>query len=101
MITRIEGASSKLRSVSRVGPDGHPSQKQKKVSFKNLCSVHEVTMTKTTLHGAEDGEGLVLLHDRLVGAAAEVKATTTSSRNRNNFTCWRRSGRWHQKQRRS
>ena len=30
----------------------------------------------------EDGEGLVRLHDRLVKAAAEIKATTTSSRNR-------------------
>ena len=38
-----------------------------------------------TLRVAEEGEGLVLLHDRLVGAAAEVKATTTSSRNRNMF----------------
>ena len=33
----------------------------------------------------EDGEGLVLLHDRLVKAAAEIKATTTSSRNQKKF----------------
>ena len=32
---------------------------------------------------AEHGEGLVLLHDRLVKAAVEIKATTTSLRNRN------------------
>ena len=34
---------------------------------------------------AEDGEGLVLPHDKLVAAIAEIKATTTSSRNRNKF----------------
>ena len=28
-------------------------------------------------------DGLALPHDRLVGAVAEIKATTTSSRNRN------------------
>ena len=33
----------------------------------------------------DDGEGLVSLHERLVVAAAEVKATTTASRNRNKF----------------
>ena len=47
MITRVEGASSKQRSASKVAPGGHSVS--------------------------------------LVGADAEVKATTTSSRNRNNF----------------
>ena len=31
----------------------------------------------------EEEEGLVLLHDRLVGVAAEIEVSTTSSRNRN------------------
>ena len=42
----------------------------------------------------EDGEGLVLLYDRLMKAAAEIKATTTSSRNRKNFAYLMRSDRW-------
>ena len=36
----------------------------------------------------EDGEGLIRLHDRLVKAAAEIEATTTSSRNRK-LCAWR------------
>ena len=96
----VEHESSKLRGVSKVGPGGHPSQKQKRPSSKNSCSVHEVTMAKPLSRDAEDGEGSVFLHDRPVGAAAEVEATTTSSRNRNNFGVPEGvSGRWHPTQR--
>ena len=37
----------------------------------------------------DEGDGLAFLHDGLVAAAAEIKATTTSSRNRNKFLCAR------------
>ena len=63
--------------MSKVGPGGHPFQKQKKPSDQN----------EAVLRDAGDGGGLVLLHERLVGAAAEIEATTTSSRNRNNILC--------------
>ena len=33
----------------------------------------------------DEGDGLILLHDRLLTAAAEIEAITTSSRNRNKF----------------
>ena len=73
--------NSKLRGVKRVGPDGRPSQKQRRLSSKNLCSVLEVTTTKHP----QAGDGLAFLHDRLVEAVVEVEATTTSSRNMNKF----------------
>ena len=46
VITKIEGRELKTKSVSRVGRDGRPSQKQRRPSSKNLCSVLDVTMTK-------------------------------------------------------
>ena len=38
--------NSELTGVSRVGPDGCPSQKERRRSSKNLCSVPEVTTAK-------------------------------------------------------
>ena len=38
---------------------------------------------EAALRDAVDGMGLALLHDWVVGAAAEVRATTTSSTNMN------------------
>ena len=53
-----------------------------KVKFQKLVLCPRSDHGKAALRHAEEGEGLVLPHDRLVGAAAEVIATTTSSRNR-------------------
>ena len=36
-------------------------------------------------HKTEEGDGLALIHDRLASAVTEIRATTTSSRNRNKF----------------
>ena len=83
VITRIEGRDL-TRSVLRAAPDGRPSLEQTRLRSKNLRSTHEVT-PPMPLHVMRRREGLVLLHDRLVSAAAEVKDTTTSSRNRNKF----------------
>ena len=70
-----------------IGPDGCPSQKLKKQSSKNRCSGPQGDLGETALRDAEEGEGLVLPHERLVGAAAEVKATTTSSRKQEHSLC--------------
>ena len=75
---------SEPRSASRVGQGGRPYPKERWPSSRNLCSTLEVLVMKPLLCKAEDGEGLVLLHDRLVKAAVEIEATTTSSRYRKN-----------------
>ena len=76
--------NSKLRGAQRVGPDGRPSQKQRRQSSKNLCSVLDYHDEASTGRAGEE-DGLALLHDRLVAVVAEIKATTTSSRIRNKF----------------
>ena len=70
--------------MSRVGPDGRPSQKQK-AKFQELVLCPRSDHGKATPGETEEEDGLVRLHDRLVGAATETEATTTSSRNRNKF----------------
>ena len=50
--------------------------------FQKLMLCPQCALDEAALCEAEDGEGLVLLHDCLVKAAVEIKASTTSSRNR-------------------
>ena len=62
--------------------------------FQELVLHPQDTRDEVGLREAEDGEGLVHLHGRLVAAAAEIKATTSSSRNWKSFVCLKRSDRW-------
>ena len=55
--------------------------------FQELVLYPRGARDEGALCEAEDGEGLVRLHDRLVKAAVEIKATTTSSRNRTKILC--------------
>ena len=71
MITRVEGPE--IRTKKRVKGWAGWTPRRGARAEAALCE-------------AEDGEGLVLLNDRLVKAAVEIKATTTSSRNRK-FLC--------------
>ena len=67
--------------MSRVGTDGRPSQ----AKFQELVLRPRSDHDGVDQREAEDSEGLVLLHNRLVGAVAEFKATMTSSRKRKIF----------------
>ena len=68
------------------------------VKFQELALCTQSECDEAAPCETEDGEGLVLLHDRLVKAAAEIEATTTSSRNQKQFMCLKRSDRWRQMQ---
>ena len=52
------------------------------VKFQELVLCSRSDHDEAAPWETEDGEGLILQHDRLVKAAAEIKATTTSSRNK-------------------
>ena len=85
----MEGLGSRVRRRQLdciVSPkDGHPFQKQKNAKFQELVLCPRNDRGEAALRDADDGEGLALLHERPVSAAAEVKATATSTGNRNKF----------------
>ena len=85
MITRIEGCELKTQKHVKGWTGWTPVSEAEKAKFQELVLCPRSDYSETALRGAEDDEGFVLLHDWLVGAAAEVKATTTSTRNRNTF----------------
>ena len=81
----IEGRELKTKKCVKGWAGWTPASEAEKAKFQELVLCPRSDHSDAALRGTEDGEGLVLLHDRPVGAAAEVKATTTSSRNRNKF----------------
>ena len=83
-----------MRGVSKVGPGGHPSRKQKKLISKNLYCVHEVTMAKphSVIPSVVKDWSFYM---KLVSAAAEVKATTLRQGTRTNSACLMRLRIWH------
>ena len=85
MITRIEGRELKTRKCVKGWAGWTPVSDAEKAKFQELVLCPRDDHKEAALRDAGDGEGLVLLHERLVSAAAEVKATTTSTRNRNKF----------------
>ena len=69
--------------MSGVGPGGLPSQEAEKAKFQELVLCPRSDHGEGDPREIEEGDGLA--RDRLVAAVAEVKATTTSSRNRSKF----------------
>ena len=66
--------------ASRVGSDGRLCLKFQELVLR----LHDDHSTAPP-EGNDEADGLALMHDRLVNAAAEIKATTTSSRNKIKF----------------
>ena len=85
VITRIEGRGLKTKKCVKGWAVWTPASEAEKAKFQELVLCPRNDRGRAAVRDVEVGEGLVLLHDRLVSAAAEVKATTTSSRNRNTF----------------
>ena len=85
MITKIEGRELKTKKRVRGWAGWAPVSEAEKAKFQELVLCSRSDHDEAAPCETEEKEGLVLLHDRLVGAVAEIRATTTSSRNRNNF----------------
>ena len=77
VITKIEGRQLTTKKRVKGWAGWAPVSEAEKAKFQD-----RVLRPRSE---AAPGEGLVLLHDRLVGAAVDVAATMTSSRNRNKF----------------
>ena len=75
-----------------------PVSETEKAKFLELVLCPRSDHIEDDPRETEEGDGLVFLHDRLVEAAAEIKATNTSSRTGTSFACLRRSDRWHRMQ---
>ena len=90
VITRIEGRELKTKNPIKGWAGWVPCQKQRR-------KFQEIVLCPRSEHGegdqreTEEGNRLALQHERLVGAAPEVKATTTSSQE-NGLEKERRSG---------
>ena len=71
MITRVEGREIRTKKRVNGWAGWTPVSEGVAVKFQEfvLCKI-------------EDGEGLVLLHERLAKATVEIKATTTSAGNK-------------------
>ena len=80
-----KGKNLAQRSASRVEQGGRPCPKERWTSSRNLCSDLEVPVMKSPCAKLKMEKDWVHLHDWLVTAASEIKATTTSSRNRKKF----------------
>ena len=84
MISKIDGRELKTKKRVKGWAGWVPISETEKAKFQELVLClrgdHGEGVRET-----DEGDGLALLHDRLVLAAAEIKATTTSSRNRNKF----------------
>ena len=76
------GKKLEQRSASRVGQGGRPCSEGEMAKFQELVLRPRGARDEVALREAEDGEGLVHLHDQLVKAAVEIKATATSLRSR-------------------
>ena len=85
VITKIEGREFKTKRPVYGWAGWAPVFDVEKATFQELVLCPRSDHGEPAVRDAEEGEGLALLHDRLVGAAAVIKATTTSSRNRNKF----------------
>ena len=62
-----------------------PVSEAEKAKFQELFLCPRSDHREDVPRETGEADGLVLLHDRLVSAATEIKASTTSSRNRNKF----------------
>ena len=87
MITKIEGRELNTKRRVKGWAGWAPVSEAEKAKFQELVLCPRSDHGEGVPREIEEGDGLVLPHDRLVAAAAEIKATTTSSRNRNKFLC--------------
>ena len=82
VITRVEGREIRTKKRVKGWAGWTPVSEGEAVKFQELVLCTRRECDEAAPGETEDREGLVLLHDRLVRAAVEIKATTTSSRNR-------------------
>ena len=85
VITRVEGREIRTKKPVKGWAGWTPVSEGEGVEFQELVLCTRTDNDEAASCESEDGEGLVLLHDRLVKAAAELKTTTTWSRNKNKF----------------
>ena len=76
MITKIEGRELKTKKCVKGWAGWTPASEAEKAKFQELVLCPRSDHGEAAVRDAEDGE---------VGAAAEIQATTTSSRNINKF----------------
>ena len=81
MITKIEGREFKTKKRMKGWAGWAPVSASERATFQKLVLRPSSDRDVGVPCGIEEGDGLVLLQ----AAAAEIKATTTSSRNRNKF----------------
>ena len=94
LITRVEGQEIRTKKRVKRWAGWTPVSEGDVAKLQELVLHLRGARDEVALREAEDGERLVHLHDRLVTAAAEIKATTTSSRNRQNSAYLKRSDGW-------
>ena len=94
VITRVEGREVRTKKRVKGWAGWTPVSEGEMAKFQELVLCTRSDHDEAAPCEIEDGEGLVLQHDRLVKAAAEIKAATTSSRNRKKFAHLMRSDRW-------
>ena len=86
VVTKIEGRELRTKKGVK-GWAGWPGWACKseagKIKFQELVLCPRSDRDQAVLRDGDDDEGLAFLQERLVDAAAAVKATTTASRNRN------------------
>ena len=85
MITKVEGREFKTKRRVKGWAGWAPVSEAEKAEFQELVLRPRCDRGESDPRDIEEGDGLVLLHDKLVATAAEIKATKTSSRNRNTF----------------
>ena len=85
VITKIDGCELKTKRRVQGWAGWATVSEAEKAKFQKLVLRPRSGHDEVDQREPEDSKGLVLLHDRLVDAVAEIKATTTFSRNRNKF----------------
>ena len=94
VITRVEGREIRTKKRVKGWAGWTPVSQGEMVKSQELVLCPRSDHDEAAPCETQDGEGLIRLHDRLVKAAAEIKAAATSSRNRKNFPYLMRSDRW-------
>ena len=84
-MTRVEGRELKTEKCVKGWAGWTPVSEAEKTKFQELVLCPRSDQNGAVTCDAEEGEGLVLLHDGLVSAVAEVEGTTTLSRNSDKF----------------
>ena len=83
----FEGREHKTKRRVKGWAGWAPVSEAEKAKFQELVLCPPIDHGDAAPRETEEGERLVFPRDRPVGAAAEVNATTTSSRNRKQISC--------------